>query len=104
MKLWKCDAVGPIEGLLSVQVVVMAETRQEAIEKASAGLSAKLPEVLGQVFPDDDDRRFAQLGPDAIDGRDILDNMEEVPDEVTIAVVGLPVLEDSTGTPHAGTA
>jgi hypothetical protein len=96
MKLWKCDAVGPIEGLLAVTVVVMAETRQQAIEKASAGLSAKLPEMLGQMFPDDDDRRFAQLGPD------ILDDMEEAPDEVTILVVGLPTLEDSTDTPHTG--
>ena len=104
MKLWKCDAVGPIEGLLAVQVVVMAETRQQAIEKASAGLSAKLPEVLGQMFPDDDDRRFAQLGPDVLDGRDILDNMAEVPEEVTIAVVGLPVQEDSTDIPHTGAA
>jgi hypothetical protein len=103
MKLWKCDAVGPIEGLLSVHVVVMAETRQQAIEKASAELSAKLPEVLGQMFPDDD-RRFAQLGPDILDDRDILDNMEEVPDEVTITVVGLPSLEDGTGTPHTGVA
>jgi hypothetical protein len=98
MKLWKCDAVGPIEGLLSVQVVVMAETRQQAIEKASANLNAKLPEVLGQMFPDDD-RRFAQLGPDILDDRDILDNMEEVPDEVVITVVRLPVLEDGTDTP-----
>ena len=96
MKLWKCDAVGPIEGLLDVTVVVMAETRQQAIEKASAQLSAKLPGVLGQMFPEDDDRRFAQPG------RDILDDMEEVPEEVTIVVVGLPVLEDSTGTPHTG--
>ena len=104
MKLWKCDAVGPIEGLLTVTVVVMAETRQQAIEKASAGLSAKLPEMLGQMFPEDDDRRFAPLGPDAIDGRDILDNMDEVADEVVISVVGLPVLEDSTDTPHTGTA
>jgi hypothetical protein len=48
------------------------------------------------MFPEDDDRRFAQPGPD------ILDDMEEVPDEVTIAVVGLPVLEDSTGTPRTG--
>ena len=99
MKLWKCDAVGPIEGLLSVQVVVMAETRQQAIEKASANLSAKLPEVLGHMFPDDDDRRFAQLGPDTLDDRDILDNMEEAPDEVVITAVGLPVLEDGTDTP-----
>ena len=104
MKLWKCNAVGPIEGLLTVQVVVMAETRQQAIEKASANLSARLPEMLAQTFPEDDDRRFAQLGPDAIDGQDILDHMEEVPDEVTISVVGLPALEDSTGTSHTGTA
>jgi hypothetical protein len=96
MKLWKCDAVGPIEGVMSITVAVMAETRQHAIEKASAELSAKLPGVLGEMFPEDDDRRFAQLGPD------ILDNMEEVPDEVTIVVVGLPVLEDSTDTPHTG--
>ena len=98
MKLWKCDAVGPIEGLLAVQVVVMAETRQQAIEKASANLSAKLPEMLGQMFPDDDDRRFAPLGPDILDDRDILDNMEEVPDEGVINVVGLPALEDGTDT------
>ena len=108
MKLWKCDAVGPIEGLLAVQVVVMAETRQQAIEKASAGLSAglsaKLPEMLGQMFPEDDDRRFAQLGPDILDDRDILDHMEEVPDEMVIAVVGLPALEDGTDTPHTGAA
>ena len=99
MKLWKCDAVGPIEGLLDVTVVVMAETRQQAIEKASAVLSARFPEMLGQMFPDGDDRRFAQLGPDAIDGRDILDNIDEVADEVVINVVGLPVLEDGTDTP-----
>ena len=96
MKLWKCDAVGPIDGVLSITVVVMAQTRQQAIEKASAKLSAKLPGVLGQVFGEDDDRRFAQPGPD------ILDDMEEVPDEVTIVVVGLPVLEPSAGTPHSG--
>jgi len=48
------------------------------------------------MFPEDDDRRFAQPG------RDILDDMEEVPEEVTIVVVGLPVMEDSTGTPHTG--
>lgn len=94
MKLWKCDAMEPIEGLLSMTVVVMAETRQQAIEKASAQLSAKLPGVLGQMFPEDDDRRSAQLGPDS------LDDMEEVPEEVTIMVVGLPVLEDATDTPH----
>ena len=96
MKLWKCDAVGPIEGVLSITVVVMAETRQQAIEKASANLSAKLPGMLGEMFPEDDYRRFAQPGPD------ILDYMAEVPDEVTISVVGLPVLEDSTGTPRTG--
>ena len=99
MKLWKCDAVGPIEGLLCVQVVVMAETRRQAIEKASVNLSAKLPELLGQMFPAGDDRRFAQLGPDALEDRDILDNMEEVPDEAVITVVGLPVLEEGADTP-----
>ena len=97
MKLWKCDAAGPIEGVLSITVVVMAETRQHAIEKASAELSAKLPEVLGHMLPDDD-RQFAQLGPDT------LDDMEEAPDEVVLVVVGLPVLEDDTGTPHTGAA
>ena len=98
MKLWSCHAVAPIEGLMSMHVVVMAETRQQAIEKASANLSAKLPEVLGQAFPDNDNRRFAQLGPD------ILDDMEEAPDEVTIVVVGLPFREDSTDIPHTGAA
>ena len=96
MRLWKCDAVGPIEGVMSITVVVMAETRQQAIEKASGQLSAKLSWALGEMFPEDDDRRFAQPG------RDILDDMEEVPEEVTIVVVGLPVMEDSTGTPHTG--
>ena len=75
----------------------MAETRQQAIEKAR---DEKLPEVLGQAFPDDDDRRFAQLGPDILDNMpDILDNMEEAPDEVVIIVVGLPFLEDGADTP-----
>ena len=50
------------------------------------------------MFPEDADRRFAQLG------LDILDHMEEVPDEMVIAVVGLPVLEDSPDTPHTGAA
>lgn len=94
MKLWKCDVMEPIEGLMSVTVVVTAETRQQAIAKASA----KLPEVLGHMFPDDDDRRFAQLRPDT------LDDMEEAPDEVVIVVVGLPVLEDGTDTAHTGAA
>ena len=96
MKLWKCETEGPIEGILVMSVVVMAETRQQAIEKASAELSAKLPGMLGQMFPEDGHRRFTQLGPD------ILDNMEEAPDEVVIAVVAHPVLEDDTGTPHTG--
>jgi hypothetical protein len=48
MKLWKCHAVAPIEGLMSVHVVVLAETRQQAIEKART----KLLEALGHVFPD----------------------------------------------------
>ncbi|HTQ90947.1 MAG TPA: hypothetical protein VMK84_15800 [Streptosporangiaceae bacterium] len=98
MKLWKCDAIEPVEGVMVMQVVVMAETRQQAIEKATANLSAKLPEMLGQMFPEDGDRRFAQLGPD------ILDSMEEAPEEVTIAVVAYPVLEDSPDTPHTGAA
>ena len=96
MKLWKCDAMEPTEGLLSMTFVVMAETRQQAIEKASAQLSAKLPGMLGQMFPEDDDRRFAQVRPN------ILDDMEEVPEEVAIIAVGLPVLEDSADTPHTG--
>ena len=94
----KLDVMEPLEGVMTMTVVVMAETRQKAIEEARAKLSAKLPEVLGHMFPDDDDRRFAQLGPD------ILDDMEEAPDEVVIVVVGLPVLEDSADTPHTGTA
>lgn len=92
MKLWKCDAMEPIEGVMTMTVVVMAETRQQAIEKASAQLSAKLPGMLGGMFPEDDDRRSAQLGPD------ILGNMEEAPEEVAVIVVGLPVLEDGTDT------
>jgi hypothetical protein len=98
MKLWKCDAIEPVDGVMVMQVVVMAQTRQQAIEKASANLSAKLPGMLGQMFPKDGHRRFAQLGPD------ILDNMEEAPEEVTIAVVAHPVLEDSPGTPPTGAA
>src|SRR5579871_1741315 len=66
MKLWKCDVFEPIEGVMTMSVVVMAETRQQATEKASANLSAKLPARLGQMFGEDDDRRFAQLGPDIL--------------------------------------
>ena len=59
MKLWKCDPyMADNKGF--VTVVVMAETRQQAIEKASAELSAKLPGVLGQMFGEDDDRRCAE--------------------------------------------
>jgi len=54
MKLWKCDAVGPIEGLLAVQVVVMAETRQQAIEKPLDGKSND--EVTNQ-----DEARFSAI-------------------------------------------
>ena len=91
MKLWKCYAVGPIEGLLAVTVVVMAETRQQAIEKASA----QLFRVLGQWFPDDDYRRFAQLGSDHLDN-----TIEEVPEEAVIFMVPPPSsLEDGTDTP-----
>lgn len=93
MKLWKCDAMEPIEGIMAMTVVVMAETQQQAIEKASAQLSAKLPGMLGEMFPEDDDRRSAQLGPD------ILDNMEEAPEDVAVILVGLPVLEDGADTP-----
>ena len=62
MKLWKNEPYMPDNKGL-VQVVVMAETRQQAIEKASA----ELLRVLGHVFPDDDYRRFAQLGSDNLD-------------------------------------
>jgi len=90
MKLWKCDVLG-VPDTVVVPVVVMAETREQAIEKAKA--SAKLPGVLDLAFPDDGYRRFAQLGPD------IFDEMEEVPDEVVIYVVGLPFREGGTDTP-----
>ena len=87
MKLWKCDPY-VLDNKGFVTVVVMAETRQQAIEKASAKLSAKLPEMLGalgQVFPDDDYRRFAQLGSDNLDN-----TLEEAPDEVVITIVEPP--------------
>ena len=82
MKLWKCDPYIP-DNKGWVTVVVMAETRQQAIEKASA----QLLKVLGQVFPDDDYRRFAQLGSDNLDN-----TIEEAPDEVVIAIFE-PVLQ-----------
>ena len=47
MKPWKCDPYMP-DNKEIVQVVVMAETRQQAIEKARA----KLLKALGHVFPD----------------------------------------------------
>ena len=89
MKLWKCDPY-VLDSKGFVTVVVMAETRQQAIEKASAKLSAKLPEMLGalgQVLPDDDYRRFAQLGSDNLDN-----TLEEAPDEVVITIVEPPSL------------
>ena len=89
MKLWKCDPY-VLDSKGFVTVVVMAETRQQAIEKASAKLSAKLPEMLGalgQVLPDDDHRRFAQLGSDNLDN-----TLEEAPDEVVITIVEPPSL------------
>ena len=89
MKLWK-NLPYLLENKGLVQVVVMAETRQQAIEKASAKLSAKLPEMLGalgQVLPDDDYRRFAQLGSDNLDN-----TLEEAPDEVVITIVEPPSL------------
>jgi hypothetical protein len=87
MKLWKCDPY-VLDNKGFVTVVVMAETRQQAIEKASAKLSAKLPEMLGalgQVLPDDDYRRFAQLGSDNLDN-----TLEEAPDEVVITILEPP--------------
>jgi len=80
MKLWKNLPYMPDNKGL-VQVVVMAETRQQAIDKASA----RLLEVLGHVFPDDDYRQFAQLGSDNLDN-----TIEEAPDEVVITIVEPP--------------
>jgi hypothetical protein len=80
MKLWKCDPY-LLDTKGFVLVVVMAETRQQAIEKPSA----RLLEVLGHVFPDDDYQRFAQLGSDNLDN-----TIEEVPDEVVISIVEPP--------------
>jgi hypothetical protein len=90
MKLWNCVPYVP-DGKGLVGVVVMAEARQLAIEKASA----RLLEVLGQWFPDDDYRRFAQLGSDHLDN-----TIEEVPEEAVIFIVPAPPsLEDDTDTP-----
>jgi hypothetical protein len=82
MKLWKCGPYMP-DNKGFVLVVVMAETRQQAIEKASA----ELLRVLGHVFPDDDYRQFAQLGSDNLDN-----TLEEVPNEVVITIVEPPSL------------
>jgi hypothetical protein len=82
MKLWKNEPY-LLESKGFVQVVVMAETRQQAIEKASA----KLLRVLGHVFPDDDYRQFAQLGSDNLGN-----TLEEAPDEVVITIVHPPSL------------
>ena len=41
--------------------------------------------MLGRVFPDDDYRRFAELGSDNLD-----DTMEEAPEEVVITIVEPP--------------
>ncbi len=91
MKLWKCDPYMPDNKGL-VWVVVMAETRQQAIEKASAQLLM----VLGQWFPGDDYQRFAQLGSDHLDN-----TLEEVPEEAVVFMVPPPSsLEDGTETPH----
>ena len=43
--------------------------------------------ALGQVLPDDDYRRFAQLGSDSLDN-----TLEEAPDEVVITIVEPPSL------------
>lgn len=80
MKLWKCDPYLLVNKGF-VLVVVMAETRQQAIEKASA----ELLRVLGHVFPDDDYRQFAQLGSDNLDN-----SIEEAPNEVVITIVEPP--------------
>lgn len=92
MKLWRnIPYLLETKGL--VQVVVMAETRQQAIEKASA----KLLQVLGQWFPDDDYRRFAQEGSDNLGN-----TTEEAPDEVVISLYqpgmreSMPVTERDT--------
>lgn len=91
MKLWKCEPYMPDNKGL-VWAVVMAETRQQAIEKASA----RLLTVLGQWFPDDDYRRFAQLGSDHLDS-----TLEEVPEEAAIFMVpSPPSLEDGTQAPQ----
>jgi hypothetical protein len=81
MKLWSYDAdVPPRQGF--VMVVVMAETRQEAIEKARA----ELLRAQTSVFPRDYYRRFAQFG------LDNLDTMNEVPEGMVILVGEAPSL------------
>ena len=82
MKLWKCEPY-LLETKGFVLVVVMAETRQQALEK----VGAQLLRVLGQLFPEDDYRRFAQLGSDHLDN-----TIEEVPEEVVITIVHPPSL------------
>jgi hypothetical protein len=90
MKLWKCEPY-LLETKGFVLVVVMAETRQQALEK----VGAQLLRVLGQLFPEDDYRRFAQLGSDHLDN-----TIEEVPEEAVIFIVPAPSsLEDGTDTP-----
>jgi hypothetical protein len=89
MKLWK-NLPYLLENKGLVQVVVMAETRQQAIEKASARLLEVLGRMfsdLGHVFSDDDIQRFAQLGSDNLDN-----TLEEAPDEVVITIVEPPSL------------
>ena len=82
MKLWKCEPY-LLETKGFVLVVVMAETRQQALEK----VGAQLLRVLGQLFPEDDYRRFARLGSDNLDN-----TIEEVPEEVVITIVHPPSL------------
>ena len=77
MKLWKNLNLLETKGF--VHVVVMAETRQQAIEKASA----RLLELRGQVFSDDEYLQLVQS--------DNLDNtIEEVLGEVVITWAELP--------------
>jgi hypothetical protein len=84
MKLWKGDPYMPGNKGLAF-VVVMAETRQQAIEKGGAKLyqlGTEAFRALGHRFPDEDYRRFAELGSDNLEN-----TLEEVPEEVMFILV-----------------
>src|SRR5262249_60734062 len=51
MKLWKCDAVGPIEGVMSISVVVMAGTRQNRIGDGERRAQRQAPGGAGRDVP-----------------------------------------------------